>query len=327
MKILVCGGAGYIGSHVCLELQTQGHQVTVFDNFSTGLKSNLHQGQSFIQGDLLHLEDLEQAFCQDFDAVIHLAAYKAAGESMIEPEKYSCNNITGTLNLLQIMNRHRCQKLVFSSTAAVYGEPQYLPIDEDHPTHPENFYGFTKLEIERFLVWYTRLRGLHFASLRYFNAAGYDLQSRILSMEQNPANLLPVVMETACGIRPQMTIYGHDYPTKDGSCIRDYIHVSDLAQAHVLALDKLSCIEDNLIVNLGTGQGVSVLEMVDVARAITGKPIPALIGERRPGDPACIIASYEKAKQILGWEPQCSDVKSLIESSWKVYQHFLINRK
>lgn len=320
MKVLVVGGAGYIGSHVGLELQLQGHDVTVFDNFYTGRESNLQKGQALIRGDLDNPDDLDRAFSQGFDAAIHLAAYKAVGESMAEPEKYSRNNITGTLNLLAAMAKHRCHHLVFSSTAAVYGEPAYVPIDEKHPTNPENFYGFTKLEIEKFLGWYDKLRGIKSACLRYFNAAGYDPQGRILGMERNPANLLPIVAETAAGIRPFMSVFGNDYPTPDGSGIRDYVHVTDLAKAHVLALDYIRRQNQSLTVNLGSESGISVLEMVETARRITGRPIEARIAPRRPGDPARVIASSSEARRLLGWKAELSDAENLIRSTWEVYK-------
>ena len=221
MKVLVVGGAGYIGSHVVKELMRAGHKVTVFDNLSSGLLQNLFPENDFIAGDILHPENLDAAFSRGFDAFIHLAAFKAAGESMTAPEKYSVNNITGTLNLMNAAVKHGCLNMVFSSSAAVFGEPQYLPINEDHPKSPENYYGFTKLEIERFMDWYDRLKGLKFAALRYFNAAGYDPSGFPCGLEQNPANLLPVIMEVASGMRQKLQVFGTDYDTRDGTCIRD----------------------------------------------------------------------------------------------------------
>ena len=229
MKVLVIGGAGYIGSHVVKELMAKGHQITVFDNLSSGLKQNLFKGNGFIKGDILNIKALDKAFAKGFDAFIHLAAFKAAGESMVCPEKYSVNNISGTINILNSAVSHGCLKMVFSSSAATFGEPQYLPIDENHPQNPENYYGFTKLEIERFMGWYDKIRGLKFAALRYFNAAGYDPEGVLYGLEKNPANLLPVMMEVAAGIREKLKVFGNDYPTRDGTCIRDYIHVTDLA--------------------------------------------------------------------------------------------------
>ena len=209
MKVLVIGGAGYIGSHVVKELMAKGHKVTVFDNLSSGLVQNLFEENDFIAGDILHPENLDAAFARGFDAFIHLAAFKAAGESMIVPEKYSINNINGTLNILNAAVAHNCKIMVFSSSAAVFGEPQYQPLDENHPKNPENYYGFTKLKIEEFMAWYDKLKGLKFAALRYFNAAGYDPEGVLYGLERNPANLLPVIMEVACGKREKINIFGN----------------------------------------------------------------------------------------------------------------------
>ena len=319
MAILVCGGAGYIGSHVVKELMNAGHKVTVFDNLSSGLLQNLFEENDFIAGDILHPETLDAAFSRGFDAFVHLAAFKAAGESMILPEKYSVNNITGTLNLMNAAVKHGCLKMVFSSSAAVFGEPQYLPINEDHPKNPENYYGFTKLEIERFMEWYDKLKGLKFASLRYFNAAGYSPDGFPCGLEQNPANLLPVIMEVACGMRDRLKVFGDDYDTRDGTCIRDYVHVTDLAIAHVKALDYISEKNESLKVNLGSEKGVTVKEMLEAARRITGKEIPADMVERRAGDPACLYATSEYARKTLNWVPKYSDVDTLISSTWDAY--------
>ncbi len=323
MKVLVIGGAGYIGSHVVKELMKKGHSVTVFDNLSSGLLQNLFKENDFIAGDILHPENLDSAFERGFDAFIHLAAFKAAGESMIKPEKYSVNNITGTLNILNSAVSHDCKKMVFSSSAAVFGEPQYLPIDENHPKNPENYYGYTKLSIEQFMAWYEKLRGLKFASLRYFNAAGYDVDGELYGLEQNPANLLPIVMEVACGMREKMKIFGNDYDTRDGTCIRDYIHVTDLATAHVKALEYLEKNDESLYVNLGTEKGTTVTEMIEAARRITGKPIPADYVERRPGDPATLYACAKYAYEKLGWKAEHSDIDTLIGSTWNAYQKYL----
>lgn len=323
MNVLVIGGAGYIGSHVVKELNKQGHKVTVFDNLSSGLRQNLFKQNGFIHGDILIKEQLDKAFAQGFDAFIHLAAFKAAGESMVSPEKYSVNNITGTLNILNSAVEHGCKRMVFSSSAAVFGEPQYLPIDEAHPKNPENYYGFTKLKIEEFMAWYEKLRGLRFAALRYFNAAGYDVDGEIYGLEQNPANLLPIIMEVACGMRPKMKIFGNDYDTRDGTCIRDYIHVSDLAAAHVKALEWIAKNDKSLTVNLGSEKGTTVTEMVEAARRITGKPIPADYAERRPGDPASLVASAKYAAEVLGWKAQHSDVDTLLKTTYKAYNKWL----
>ena len=322
MKVLVIGGAGYIGSHVVKELMAKGHKVTVFDNLSSGLKQNLFKENGFIKGDILKVKDLEKAFGKGFDAFVHLAAFKAAGESMVCPEKYSINNITGTLNILNAAVKFKCLNMVFSSSAATFGEPQYVPIDENHPKNPENYYGFTKLKIEEFMAWYEKLKGLKFAALRYFNAAGYDPEGVLYGLEKNPANLLPIVMEVACGKRDKMKIFGNDYPTRDGTCIRDYIHVTDLASAHVLALAYISSRKESLTLNLGTGNGITVTEMVDAARRITGKDIKADYVERRPGDPAQLTAKSDLAKEKLGWEAKYSDVDTLIGSTYSAYKKF-----
>ena len=319
MKVLVVGGAGYIGSHVVKELMKAGHNVTVFDNLSSGLLQNLFPENDFIAGDSLHLETLDAAFSRGFDAFIHLAAFKAAGESMIVPEKYSVNNITGTLNLMNTAVNHGCLHMVFSSSAAVFGEPQYLPINEDHPKNPENYYGFTKLEIERFMEWYDKLKGLKFAAVRYFNAAGYDPDGFPCGLEQNPANLLPVIMEVACGMRQKLQVFGTDYDTRDGTCIRDYVHVTDLAIAHVKALEYITSKNTSLKVNLGSETGVTVKEMLEAARRITGKEIPTDFVGRRAGDPACLYATSAFARETLNWTATHSDVDTLVSSTWGAY--------
>ena len=318
MKILVTGGAGYIGSHVVLDLLEADHDVIILDDLSLGVELNIHSDAQFIFGSTLDNEALKVCFRDQVDAVIHLAAFKAAGESMTDPEKYSKNNISGTINLLNAMTDHGVHTFVFSSSAAVYGYPEYLPIDEDHPTEPINYYGFTKLVIESFLEWYGKLRGLKYVSLRYFNAAGYDPKGRILGLEQNPANLLPIVMEVASGVRDKMEVFGDDYDTPDGTGVRDYIHVSDLASAHVKALDYLQS-GDSIIVNLATGEGYSVLDVIEKAREITGHPIPYEITARREGDPAKLIATSESAGELLDWEPKLSDLESLLKTTWRVY--------
>ncbi|MDR1507708.1 MAG: UDP-glucose 4-epimerase GalE [Treponema sp.] len=318
MNILVIGGAGYIGSHVARELLDRGHRVTVFDNLSSGLRENLFQEAAFVHGDMIRYEQLVQSM-NGMDGAVYLAAFKAVGESMVKPEKYSVNNIVGAVNLLNAASETGLKYIIFSSSAAVYGEPAYLPIDEKHPTNPENYYGFTKLEIEKFLSWYDRLRGIRCASLRYFNAAGYDVKGRIKGLEQNPANLIPIIMETACGTRGGLQIFGGDYDTPDGTCIRDYIHVSDLAAAHALALDYISANGKSITVNLGSEKGSSVREVLETARRVTGKPIPAAVSDRRPGDPAKLTASAALARELLGWEAKHSGLETLIKTSWDAY--------
>jgi UDP-glucose 4-epimerase len=320
MNVLVIGGAGYIGSHAARELLDRGHQVAVFDNLSSGLRENLFPEAGFIYGDIMDYQALRRAVEGNFDAVVHLAAFKAAGESMIAPEKYSLNNISGTINILNAVSEAGIKNIVFSSSAAVYGEPEYVPVDERHPKNPANYYGFTKLEIERFLDWYDRLRDIHYVSLRYFNASGYDVKGRIKGRELNPANLVPIIMEAAAGIRKEVQIFGGDYETPDGTCIRDYIHVSDLAGAHALALDYLAGNRRSLTVNLGTGTGVSVLEMIDAARRITGREIKTRSVGRRPGDPAKLTASADLARECMNWRAEHSGIDTIIHTSWELYR-------
>jgi len=320
MKILIIGGAGYIGSHVVRECLDQGHTVTVFDNLSSGLRVNLFADARFVHGDIMDSMALTHTAAEGFDALVHLAAFKAAGESMIKPEKYSLNNINGTVNILNAASEGGIQNIVFSSSAAVYGEPQYLPIDENHPKAPANYYGFTKREIERLLEWYEKLRGIRFASLRYFNAAGYDVKGRITGKELNPANLIPVIMEAASGVRTEVQVFGDDYDTPDGTCIRDYIHVNDLATAHVKALDYISKEGKSLTVNLGTGTGTSVLDVIKTARTITGQEIPVKTAGRRAGDPARLTASADLAREKLGWKTQYSDMETIIRTNWEIYR-------
>jgi UDP-glucose 4-epimerase len=320
MKCLIIGGAGYIGSHIVLELLDNGHQVTVFDNLSTGSLKNVPDGVRFIEGDILNDADLTKAFESDqFDVVFHFAALKAAGESMDEPGKYAHHNITGSINILNAMVEYDVKKMIFSSSAAVYGYPEYLPIDENHPTNPVNFYGFTKLEIERILKWYSELKGLRFAALRYFNAAGYDMKSRITEMEKNCANLLPIVMETAAGTREKVLIFGDNYNTADGTGVRDYIHVNDLATAHIKAMIYLEKENKDIIVNLGTGNGYSVFDVINEIKKITGKAVPYRVVDRRPGDPDDLVAKSLNAKELLGWVPKYSDLNTLLKSMWEMY--------
>lgn len=320
MNILVIGGAGYIGSHVTLAFLDKGFSVTVFDNLSSGRRENLFDEAKFVEGDILDYPRLLETMKTGFHALVHLAAFKAAGESMINPEKYSVNNIAGTINILNAASECGVRRFVFSSSAAVYGEPHYIPIDEKHPTTPENYYGFTKLEIERLLGWYDRLRGIKHAALRYFNAAGYDVEGRVRGLEKDPENLLPIVMEVAAGSREKLEIYGDDYETRDGTCIRDYVHVSDLAEAHIRAFEYIDGNEESLIVNLGSETGVTVKEMLESARQVTDSPIPSVVVGRRPGDPAKLVASSENARRQLSWRPKYSNVKSLISTTWNIYK-------
>jgi len=320
MKIAAIGGAGYIGSHTVRELLDQGHQVAVFDNFSSGLRQNLQPEAEFVYGDILNPTAIRD-FLNEYqpEGVVHFAAFKAAGESMTHPEKYSINNIMGSLNLLNACAATGVKYFVFSSSAATYGAPQYLPMDEKHPTNPENYYGYTKLAIEQYLKWYDQLKGIRFAALRYFNAAGYDVQGRLSGLEQKPANLLPVVMECAAGMRKSMQVFGDDYATVDGTGVRDYVHVSDLAIGHALAFARLAQGNDSFTVNLGVNSGLSVLQVIAAAEKVSGRKVNYQIVPRRPGDPAEVVADPRMAKHLLGWEAKHSDVQTLVETTWKAY--------
>ena len=313
------GGAGYIGSHVVKALRDAGRQPVVFDNLSTGLRENLFPEIPFIHGDLLIPEQVRAAM-RGIRSVIHLAALKAAGDSMLEPERYALHNLNGTVNLLHAAGTAGVRHFVFSSSAAVYGEPQYLPLDENHPTEPANFYGQTKLQIEMLLSWFSRLRNMRYAGLRYFNAAGYDPDGEVRGLEKEPNNLLPLVLETLLGWRENLEVYGTDYDTEDGSCIRDYIHVSDLADAHLRALNFLEEHDGDLVVNLGTSKGISVLEILDAARKVSGMDLPVILSDRRPGDPAVVLASAEKAERLLEWSPAFSDVETILKTMLAAYR-------
>ena len=317
--ILVVGGAGYIGSHVVKALRDAGRQPVVFDNLSTGLRENLFPEIPFIHGDLLIPEQVRAAM-RGIRSVIHLAALKAAGDSMLEPERYALHNLNGTVNLLHAAGTAGVRHFVFSSSAAVYGEPQYLPLDENHPTEPANFYGQTKLQIEMLLSWFSRLRNMRYAGLRYFNAAGYDPDGEVRGLEKEPNNLLPLVLETLLGWRENLEVYGTDYDTEDGSCIRDYIHVSDLADAHLRALNFLEEQDEDLVVNLGTSRGISVLEILDAAKKVSGVDLPVILSDRRPGDPAVVLASAKKAERLLEWSPAFSDVETILKTMLAAYR-------
>ena len=317
--ILVVGGAGYIGSHVVKSLRDAGRQPVVFDNLSTGLRENLFPDIPFIHGDLLIPEQVRAAM-KGIRSVVHLAALKAAGDSMLEPERYALHNLNGTVNLLHAAGTAGVRHFVFSSSAAVYGEPQYLPLDENHPTEPANFYGQTKLQIEMLLSWFSRLRNMRYAGLRYFNAAGYDPDGEVRGLEKEPNNLLPLVLETLLGWRENLEVYGTDYDTEDGSCIRDYIHVSDLADAHLRALSFLEEQDEDLVLNLGTSKGISVLEILDAARKVSGMDLPVILSDRRPGDPAVVLASAEKAERLLEWSPAFSDVETILKTMLTAYR-------
>jgi UDP-glucose 4-epimerase len=325
MKILVTGGAGYIGGTVAGLLAEAGHKAIVFDNLSHGRRELLPSGTDFIQGDLADRDLLDRIFTDAaqsgtaFDAVLHFAALIEAGESMVHPEIFFRNNTASTLTLLESMLAHGPRRLVFSSTAAVYGEPESVPITEDARLKPTNVYGESKLLVEHMLRWFNQIHGLRYASLRYFNVAGApETPNGVVRGEAHEpeSHLIPLILDVALGRRQSIRIYGNDYPTPDGTCIRDYIHVSDLADAHFLALKALET-SDRLIFNLGNGRGFSVQEVIESARRVTGHPIPAELHPRRPGDPAFLIASSEKAIRELGWKPRYTQLDDIIRTAWE----------
>ena len=317
-KILVIGGAGYIGSHVVKALLENGFAVTVYDNMSTGQACNLFADAAFVEGDIADTEKLNAAMATGFDAVIHLAGKKAVGESMKNPQFYAQNNISGSINIFNAMIANGIKNVIFSSTAAVYGNPQYLPLNEKHPVNPLSFYGFTKAEIERVMDWYSRLKDFHYISLRYFNAVGYAADGSIRGKENNPQNLLPIVMEVLSGKQAKLKVFGNDYDTPDGTCLRDYIHVEDLASAHVAAINKLLRDSSSHIINLSTGKGISVLEVIRSAERVSGKKINYEFAPRRAGDPAVVVADNALAKEILHWTPRYTDIDEIIKTTWNL---------
>lgn len=319
MRVCVAGGAGYIGSHVVLRLLEAGHEIVVYDNLSMGSRTSVPKEATFVYGDVGDPLAARKALA-GCDSIVYLAAWKAAGESMTDPLKYSRNNLMNTLAFLEAAVESGVRNVVFSSSAAVFGAPAYLPIDEDHPKDPENYYGFTKLEVERILAWYGKTLGLRSACLRYFNAAGYDPAGRCTGLERNPANLIPVVMEVACGTRKEVQVFGDDYETHDGTGVRDYIHVSDLAEAHVLALAHLEADKGSFVVNLGTGTGHSVLDVVRTTEAVSGKSVSYRVVGRRAGDPAALWASGAKARELLGWVPTHSSLDEILKTTWAAYR-------
>ena len=318
MKVLVTGGAGYIGGIVTRMLLAQGHAVTVFDNLCHSKKSGVADGAEFVLGDLADRPLVEKTLTAGrFDGVMHFAALIEAGESMKHPEVYFRNNTVATLTLLESMLATRHDRLVFSSTAACYGEPERTPILEDAKLQPTNAYGESKLMVEHMLRWMNQIHGLRYASLRYFNVAGAI--EGYGEAHEPESHLIPLILDVALGRRKSIKIFGKDYPTKDGTCIRDYIHVRDLADAHLLALNALGQ-KDRMIYNLGNGQGFTVLEVIESVRRVTGKPIPVEECERRPGDPAVLVASSEKIKAELGWKPQFAELDKIIASAWQWHQ-------
>jgi UDP-glucose 4-epimerase len=313
MRVLVTGGAGYIGSVVAQQLVTAGHEVVVYDNLSKGHREAVSAAAEFVAGDVGDSSALRSAL-RGVDAVMHFAALIEAGESMQVPERYFRNNSAHALTLLEAMLAARVKHFVFSSTAALYGEPERIPVEESDPLVPTNVYGESKLLVERMLAWFHRVHGLRYASLRYFNAAG--AVGDLGEAHEPESHLIPLILQVALRQKKQITIYGADYPTRDGTCIRDFIHVLDIAQAHVLALDALRN-QSQLIFNLGTGQGFSVREVIETCRQVTGHAIPEQVAPRRVGDPAVLVASSRKIQSELGWKPQIANLKDIVGSAWE----------
>lgn len=321
MSILVCGGAGYIGSHAVAALLRKQESVIVIDNLQTGHKEAVLDGAKFYEGDIRDEKFLESVFEKEtIDAVMHFAADSLVGESMENPIKYYENNVYGAMKLLKVMNKFEVKNIVFSSTAATYGEPNVMPIEEVTPTTPTNPYGETKLAVENMLLWVEKAYGIKHVIFRYFNVAGADI-SGLLGEDHNPeTHLIPIILQVALGKREFINIFGDDYPTPDRTCIRDYVHVMDLVDAHILGLEKLRQTGQSEIYNLGNGNGFSVKEVIEAVRKVTAQPIPSKITKRREGDPAQLIASSQKAIDKLRWRPKYSSLESMIESAWEWYK-------
>ena len=320
MAVLVCGGAGYIGSHINKKLSKEGYETVVFDNLVYGHREAVKWGY-FIQGDLKNIDEIEAVFQKyKIDAVFHFAAYAYVGESVEKPEKYYYNNVSNTLNLLQVMKKYGCNKIIFSSTCATYGEPEKVPITEEMPQNPINPYGASKLMVERIFKDYSKAYGLKFVVLRYFNAAGADPEGEIGESHTPETHLIPLVLDAASGKRQDIKIFGTDYDTPDGSCIRDYIHVYDLATAHLAALHYLEEGKESDFFNLGNALGTSVLEVVKSVKKVTGREFTVTMTDRRAGDPAKLVGSSEKAQKVLGWKPIYGDIDTIVEHAWKWHE-------
>jgi len=321
MAILVCGGAGYIGSHMVAELLEKGEEVVILDNLQKGHRQALLGGK-FYKGDLRDDKILDLVFNENkIEAVIDFAADSLVGESVVEPLKYFENNIGSTVNLLKAMRDHKVKHIVFSSTAATYGEPESIPILEEDKTMPTNPYGESKLAVEKILKWCDKAYGITYTALRYFNAAGAHISGKIGEDHSPESHLIPLILQVAQGKREKIMIFGEDYPTEDGTCVRDYIHVTDLANAHLLALKRLKNGGQSTICNLGNGTGFSVKEVIEVARKVTGCEIKAEIAPRRAGDPAVLIASSDKAKVELGWKPKYNSLETIIQTAWEWHKN------
>jgi UDP-glucose 4-epimerase len=315
--ILVVGGAGYIGSHMVKMLLSAGYHVVVLDNLSTGYRDAV-LGGDFVFGDLSDSLLLERLFKgYRFSGVMHFASFIQVGESVQQPSKYYQNNVACTLNLLDAMAKNQVDAFIFSSTAAIFGEPQYVPIDENHPKHPINPYGTSKALIEQMLVDYDRAYGLKAVCLRYFNAAGADPSGQLGERHEPETHLIPLVLQAASGQRTHISVFGDDYETPDGTCIRDYVHINDLCQAHLLALEQLLAGANSAAYNLGNGNGFSVRQVIEVAEQVTGKKIPVVIGQRRAGDPARLVADSQLARTALNWQPHYADLATIISHAWQ----------
>lgn len=316
MKVLVVGGAGYIGSYMVARLLQDDVEVTTFDNLSAGYHDSVLGGK-FIEGDLADIDLLDKVFSENnFDAVMHFASFIEVGESIISPAKYYFNNVTNTQNLLDTMVKYGVLNFIFSSTAAIFGEPQYVPIDEQHKMEPINPYGRTKLIVEQMLADYDHAYGLKSIALRYFNAAGADPETRIGERHVPETHLIPLVLQAASGRRDSISIFGQDYDTPDGTCIRDYIHICDLCEAHLLAIKALQSSNNSAAYNLGNGNGFSVKEVIDTAKQVTGRDIPVELAARRVGDPARLVADAELAKKELKWKPAFASLETIIRHAW-----------
>lgn len=319
MHVLVCGGAGYVGAHACLALARAGHDVTVLDNMLTGHREAVRWGP-IVDADLLRPETLDAGFGRKVDAVMHFCARSLVGESVTDPVAYYQNNVAGTLNLLEAMRRHGVDRLVFSSTAAVFGNPVSDVIDEEHPKNPINPYGASKLMVEQVLRDAASAYGLRSVALRYFNAAGAAADEGIGESHEPETHLIPNALKAAAGGDAGLKVFGNDYPTRDGTCVRDYVHVLDLADAHLRALDWMDCEPGAHRFNLGNGNGFSVLEVIEAARRVSGRDIPYEIGPRRAGDPAVLVASSARARTELGWTPKYDRIEPIIETAWAWHQ-------
>jgi UDP-glucose 4-epimerase len=320
--IMIAGGAGYIGSHIVADLHSRNYDVLVVDNLSEGHKEAIPEGVKWANTDISDTEAMSKLFSKhDIEAVMHFAAYTYVGESVSDPQKYYKNNVMATISLLEAMLKHNVKNFIFSSSCAIYGNPQYMPMDEAHPQQPISPYGASKSMVERILADYSKAYGLRYAAMRYFNAAGAAPDGSIGESHRIETHLIPLVMEAICGKRAQINVFGTDYDTPDGTCVRDYVHVCDLATAHRLAMEKLIAEGESFCLNLGSGVGNSVKEIISACEAVIGKPAPVIYGERRAGDPARLLATCKAAEDLLGFKPEYTDIRTTIETAWNWEQN------